>query len=116
MGALGIACSFPLSYWIYWRLYLSAPVGGGPGLRGAILRLAGLEGGVGNGFNILNGLSLFVILGIGADDVFILCDMWTQAGVRLRAEEIARARGASESAVPEPGPGLAAARLSIRVT
>ena len=31
--------------------------------------------------NILNGIALFIIMGIGADDIFIFMDTWVQSGV-----------------------------------
>ena len=39
-------------------------------------------------FGVLNFLSLFVMLGIGADDVFVLLDAWKQSGSRYPAGDL----------------------------
>jgi len=62
MGILQIALAFPLTYFIY-RLVFQVKI-----------------------FTNLHLLAIFLILGIGADDVFVFTDAWVQAGGVLGEE------------------------------
>ena len=60
----GVVMTFPLAYCVY-RLVLQV-----------------------KWFGILNLVALFVVLGIGADDTFVLSDAWTQSAAYFRSDDL----------------------------